>query len=199
VPQGAPCLNNGYITFGVFNHYHKITDEILEAWREIMAQVPDSCLLLKCQVLVSESACALVRQRLEKLGLDLERITLEPATNTYMNRYLDVDVALDTYPYPGGGTTCDALYMGVPVVSLYGDRRGSRFGLSILNNTGLGELAVSNINEYIERAVGLASDKELLDVLHKSLRRMMTAAPIMDGKKYMAELEKAYISILAGK
>ncbi|MBR1697111.1 MAG: hypothetical protein IJ712_02665, partial [Anaerovibrio sp.] len=130
VSLGAPCLKKGYITFGVFNHYHKITDEMLVAWRDIMTQVPDSHLLLKCQVLVSESACAMVRERLEKSGLDLERVILEPATNTYMSRYLDVDIALDTYPYPGGGTTCDALYMGVPVISRYGKRRGSRFGLS---------------------------------------------------------------------
>ncbi|WP_051555497.1 hypothetical protein [Anaerovibrio lipolyticus] len=199
ISKVTPCREKGYITFGVFNHYHKITDEMLLAWKEIMARVPDSRLLIKCQLLVSESACGMVRSRLMNLGLDLSRIELEPATNTYMNRYLDVDIALDTYPYPGGGTTCDALYMGVPVISLYGDRRGSRFGLSILNNTGLGELAVLNINDYIERAVGLANDIELLDMLHRSLRKMMTAAPIMDGKKYMEELESAYISILAGK
>ena len=89
--------------------------------------------------------------------------------------------------------------MGVPVVSRYGERRGSRFGLSILTNTGLGELAVDNINDYIERAVGLANDVELLDMLHKNLRKMMSASPIMDGKKYMSELEEAYITILAGK
>ena len=199
VCQGTPCKEKGYITFGVFNHYCKWTDEMLLAWKEIMDRVPTSQLLLKCQVLVSESTRSMVSERLEELGFDLSRIVLEPATNTYMNRYLDVDIALDTYPYPGGGTTCDALYMGVPVVSLYGNRRGSRFGLSILNNTGLGELAVDNVHDYVERAVGLANDTELLDALHKSLRKMMTAAPIMDGKKYMEELESAYISILAGK
>ena len=199
ISKGAPCREKGYITFGVFNHYHKITDEMLLVWKEIMDRVPDSRLLLKCQVLVSDSACAMVQERLQNLGFDLARVELEAATNTYMERYLDVDIAFDTYPYPGGGTTCDALYMGVPVVSLYGKRRGSRFGLSILSNTGLGELAVSNINEYIERAVGLANDEELLDVLHKNLRRMMNSSPIMDGKKYMEELEKAYIDILAGK
>lgn len=197
--NGAPCREKGYITFGVFNHYHKITDEMLLVWKEIMDMVPDSRLLLKCQLLVSDSACAMVRDRLQSLGFDLARVELEAATNTYMERYLDVDIALDTFPYPGGGTTCDALYMGVPVISRYGKRRGSRFGLSILSNTGLGELAVSNINEYIERAVGLANDVELLDVLHKNLRRMMSSSPIMDGKKYMEELERAYISLLAGK
>jgi len=198
-PQGAPCREKGYITFGVFNHYHKITDEMLLAWKEIMARVPNSNLLLKSQLLVGKSACDMVWERLRKLELDIDRITLEPATNTYMNRYLDVDIALDTYPYPGGGTTCDALYMGVPVISLYGKRRGSRFGLSILNNTGLGELAVSNINDYIDRAVGLAQDTELLDVLHKNLRKMMQSAPIMNGKKYLEELETSYEAILAGK
>ena len=77
--------------------------------------------------------------------------------------------------------------------------RGSRFGLSILSNIGLGELAVSNIDEYIDRAVGLANDAEVLDILHKNLRKMMTSSPIMDNKKYITELEYAYISILAGK
>ncbi|MBE6105136.1 hypothetical protein [Anaerovibrio lipolyticus] len=199
VPQGAPCKEKGYVTFGVFNHYHKWTDEMLLAWKEIMDRVPASRLLLKCQLLVSESACDMARERLRTLGLDLNRIELEAATNTYMNRYLDVDIALDTYPYPGGGTTCDALYMGVPVVSRFGQRRGSRFGLSILSNAGLGELAVDNVNDYVERAVGLAQDAELLDVLHKNLRNMMNSSPIMDSKKYMAELEQAYTDILAGK
>ncbi|WP_369823996.1 hypothetical protein [Anaerovibrio sp. JC8] len=199
VAKGAPCREKGYVTFGVFNHYHKITDKMLLAWKDIMFKVPNSKLLLKSQVMVSGSAQAMAIDRLKALGLDVARIELEGATNTYMNRYLDVDIALDTYPYPGGGTTCDALYMGVPVVSLYGKRRGSRFGLSILSNTGLGELAVSDINDYIDRAVSLAHDSELLDMLHKNLRKMMSTSPIMNGNKYMEELEKAYIAILQEK
>ncbi|WP_297569126.1 hypothetical protein [uncultured Anaerovibrio sp.] len=197
--KGTPCKEKGYVTFGVFNHYHKWTDEMLLAWKEILTQLPTARLLMKSQVMASKSAQKLALDRLKALGIDIGRIELEAATNTYMNRYLDVDIALDTFPYPGGGTTCDALYMGVPVVSLYGKRRGSRFGLSILNNVGLGELAVSDINDYIDRAVGLANDVELLDVLHKNLRKMMSESPIMDGKKYMSELEAAYIAIFAGK
>ncbi|SHI83589.1 Glycosyl transferase family 41 [Anaerovibrio lipolyticus DSM 3074] len=84
-------------------------------------------------------------------------------------------------------------------MSLYGARRGSRFGLSILSNTGLGELAVSSLDEYIDRAVGLSGDVEVLDILHKNLRKMITSSPIMDSKKYIKELEEAYITILAGK
>ena len=109
-----------------------------------------------------------------------------------MERYLDVDIALDTYPYTGGGTTCDALYMGVPVVSLYGGRRGSRFGLSILQNAGLGELAVNSPAAYEERVLALANDRELLDMLHKNLRSMLLQSPLMDTKRYVAEVEQAY-------
>ena len=113
-----------------------------------------------------------------------------------MKRYLDVDIALDTYPYTGGGTTFDALYMGVPVVSLYGERRSSRFGLSILSNAGLEELAVSTPKEYVERAVALANDWDLLDILHKNLRTMLEKSPAMDAKGYVKEMERQYENIL---
>ena len=190
--EGAPCKANGYITFGVFNRYLKITDEMLLLWREIMAQVPDSRLLLKSDIFGEPEAQLMVQERLRKLGLDVDRIILEPATMDYMQRYLDVDIALDTYPYPGGGTTCDALYMGVPVVSLYGGRRDTRFGLTLLQNAGLGELAVETPAEYVARAVTLAQDKELLQALHQNLRQMLLQAPLMDTRRYVAEVEAAY-------
>ena len=113
-----------------------------------------------------------------------------------MQRYLDVDIALDTYPYPGGGTTCDALYMGVPVVSLYGRRRDTRFGLTLLQNAGLGELAVETPAEYVARAVTLAQDKELLQALHQNLRQMLLQSPLMDTRRYVAEVEAAYRQML---
>lgn len=193
--NGAPYKRTGHITFGVFNSYHKVTDEMLNAWQKIMDQVPGSILLHKCQILVSESAKELVRKRFMKFGFDMDRVLLEPATTDYMERYLDVDIALDTYPYTGGGTTCDALYMGVPVVSLYGRRRGSRFGLSILSSCGLGELTTDSLDVYIAKAVALAQDTDLLDMVHKNLRNMMKSSPLMDGKKYMSELEEKYIGL----
>ena len=140
--SGAPCIKNGYITFATFNRISKFTSEILELWRRIMYLVPNSFLLLKCDILSSKSNMQMVRKRLANAGLDNKRIILESPSLDYLERYLDVDIALDTYPYTGGGTTFDALYMGVPVVSLYGERRSSRFGLSILTNAGVGELAV---------------------------------------------------------
>ena len=161
-----------------------------------MDAVPNSKMIMKCKVLESKSARDFIRMRLTDYGLDNTRIIMEGATADYMTRYLDVDIALDTYPYTGGGTTFDALYMGVPVVSLYGERRSSRFGLSILNNAGIGELAVPTADEYVERAVALAHDWELLDVLHKNLRTMLENSTAMDGRRYAREMEAQYEKIL---
>ena len=194
--EGAPCRNTGYITFGVFNRYLKITDEMLGLWQKIMEQVPDSRLLIKSELLGEAVAQLMVQQRLRTLGLDVDRIILEPSTQDYMQRYLAVDIALDTYPYPGGGTTCDALYMGVPVVSLYGKRRDTRFGLTLLQNAGLGELAAATPAEYVARAVSLAMDRELLQALHQNLRQMLMQSPLMDTRRYVAEVEAAYRHML---
>ena len=197
VPQNAPCLRKGYVTFGVFNNYYKITDNMLELWKNIMDNVPKSKILFKCQLYASESAIRMAKERFEKIGFDLARIAFEPATSDYMSRYLSVDIALDTYPYPGGGTTCDALYMGVPVVSLYGERRGSRFGYSILSNIGLEKLATDNARRYIDIAVKLACNIELLDELHLSIRHLLINSTVMDSKTYIRRLEIMYGETLA--
>lgn len=194
-PAGAPCIRKGYITFGVFNRYSKINDKMIGLWRSIMQAVPDSRLLLKNPQANTPYGCLAEYERLEKLGLDMNRVEIACTTVDYMARYLDVDIALDTYPYVGGGTTCDALYMGVPVVSLYGQRHGDRLGLSILSNAGVGELAVSTPEAYVECATALAHDRELLDDLHRHLRSMMLSSPLMDTKHYVAEVEQQYIAL----
>ena len=121
---------------------------------------------------------------------------MRPFAVNWLAEYADVDIALDTFPYTGGVTTCEALYMGVPVVSLYGDRHGSRFGFSILKNIGLDELAVASYDEYIARAVMLADDWELLTLLRKNLRPMMKKSPLMDSQLYLSEIQTAFKKIL---
>jgi len=195
VSEGAPCCQRGYILFGVFNHYYKITDDMLRIWQKIMLRLPAAKILFKCHMMGSDSAVDQVYERMCALEFDMDRIIFEPSSVDYMERYLDVDIALDTYPYPGGGTTCDALYMGVPVVSLYGSRRGSRFGLSILQSIGLGELAVDTDQAYIERTVALTQDRELLNMLHKNLRSMMVKSRLMDSTAYVRGLEEKYLAI----
>ena len=194
-PRMAPSRERGWILFGAFNAYHKLTDEMLLAWNRILEGVPKSKILLKCQVFFAPGMKLAAYERLQRLGFDMDRVILEPATKEYMERYLDVDIALDTYPYPGGGTTCDALYMGVPVITRYSDRHSTRFGYSILQNIGIGELAAGSVEEYIEKAVAVARDRELLEYLHQSLRRMMEKSPVMDMKGYMKEIEERYREI----
>ena len=196
VSKGAPCLGRGYVTFGVFNHYRKITDEMLCCWQKIMELTPNSYLLLKSAILGDDRAADMAYERLQKFGFDTDRIVFEGAEEEYLPRYLDVDIALDTYPYTGGGTTFDALYMGVPVVSRYGQRRSSRFGLSVLDAAGLSELAADSADSYVEKAVALANDAELLDVLHKNLRGMLQNSPALSPKNYTRNLEREYLQIL---
>ncbi|SFB13631.1 O-linked N-acetylglucosamine transferase, SPINDLY family protein [Selenomonas ruminantium] len=194
-PTGTACKQRGWLLFGVFNRYSKITDEMLLAWREILARVPRSKLLLKCQVFMSLEVQDSAYERLKALGFDMDRVILEPASIDYMERYLDVDIALDTYPYTGGGTTCDALYMGVPVVTMYGRRRGTRFSYGILKTIGLEALAVDNMERYVDCTVNLALDEDFLEALHKQIRPMMLAAKIMSPQAYMEEVERAYHGI----
>ena len=195
--QGAPCMEKGYITFGSFNNLTKVNDEVLIAWVEILRRVPNSRLFLKGNLLSNPEGKELMRQKLLALGMPEERFELQAFTLPYLSEYNSMDIALDTFPYPGGGTTCDALYMGVPVVTLGDGSHGGNFGISLLKNIGLEECCTYSVEEYIDRAVLLAGDFQLLDALHKGIRHMMDKSPIIDGKLYMKDLEQAYREIFA--
>lgn len=190
--QGAPCKKNNFITFGSFNNFSKVTDELLVLWKEILVQVPNSRLMLKSRIFASEFGRQAAKTRMQDIGIDIERIDLRSFSSDYLEQYHEVDIALDTYPYPGGATTCEALYMGVPVISLVGERHGSRFGYSILKNMSLDECIAFSGEEYIQKAVAFASDKELLDVLHKNLRILMQKSSLMNVKQYIEDVEMAY-------
>lgn len=180
------------VVFGSFNNLLKVNDAVLAAWSEILRRVPGSSLLLKSSEKMVSSMQRAFRKRAEAAGISPDRICIEAAELGYMARYNAMDIALDTFPYVGGGTTCDALYMGVPVVSLYGQRHGTRFGYSILCNAGLKELAAGTVEEYVEKAVQLALDKELLAALHEEIPGMFRRSPVMDAAGYMREMEEAY-------
>ena len=162
-----------------------------------MERVPHSRLLLKNSSFGKRGIALAAQERFRQLGFDLNRVMFEEATRDYMLRYLDVDIALDTFPWPGGGTTCDALYMGVPVVSYYTERHSTRFTYSLLANVGLSDLASERMEDYVETAVALANDPGLLDALHRELRDRMKASPVMDQAHYIHEMEGCYRAIWA--
>lgn len=187
--------NNGLIRFCVFNNFAKVTDEMLDVWLKILQQVPNSILVFKSKLFGSDYGCRQVSQRLLRLGYDLKQVEFRKFTGNHMQEYLDMDIALDTFPYPGGVTTCEALFMGVPVITLVGQRHGSRFGYSILKNTGFEEGIAYTEAEYIERAVYLANHPMQLNTLHKTLRGNMIQSDLMNDRQYTAELESKYQQI----
>ena len=190
---------NGYVTFGCFNNFSKVTDEMLLVWKEILCQCPDSHLLLKHKLFDSEEGRQWTLHRMRKLCMPVERIDFRGFSADYLQEYNDIDVALDTYPYTGGLTTMEALLMGVPVVSLYGTCHGTRFGFSFFRNAGFEDLAADSKAGYVQLACGLADDRELLAFLHGNLHSMVQKSPLLAGRNYVRDVENLYRYILADK
>ncbi|HEX5244278.1 MAG TPA: tetratricopeptide repeat protein [Tepidisphaeraceae bacterium] len=186
-----PSKGNGFITFGCFNNFCKVSEPALRAWRQILSQIPDSRLILHAR---GGSARQRVSDFFSQHGIDPSRLSFSGflLRGQYFRQYGQIDIALDPFPYPGGTTTCDALWMGVPVVSLAGVMAVSRGGLSILSNVGLPELAARSAGQYMQIAMNLASDPARLEDLRTSLRSMMRASPLMDAPQFARDVEAAY-------
>jgi predicted O-linked N-acetylglucosamine transferase (SPINDLY family) len=186
-----PALTRASITFGCLNLYCKVTKPMLRLWAQVLSQVPRSRLIL-------HSFRGAHRERAQEVfgsaGVDLSRLEFaDRATpREYFLRYHQIDIALDTSPYPGGATTCDALWMGVPVVTLAGRTALSRGGVSIVSNVGLPELVARNEQEYLQIAAGLANDLPRLSELRKSMRARMQSSPLMEPVGFARDLEAAY-------
>lgn len=191
----TPVRRNGYVTFGSFNNFAKVTDEILLLWRGILESVKGSKLIIKGKIASIDAGLNFAKHRLSLLNYDLTRVEFRPYSPDYLEQYRDIDIALDTAPYNGGLTTCEALYMGVPVISLRGRTHGSRFGASILTNAGVRELVAENDINYVRRAVQLAESPKLIEAYHMGLRANMKRSPLMNVQGYMEDLENLYQEI----
>jgi predicted O-linked N-acetylglucosamine transferase (SPINDLY family) len=188
-------LKDGYITFGSFNNFAKVTPEVMALWAQTLKAVPDSRLLLKANSLADPETKHYMMQLFEREGVSGERIELrgwEPSVWGHMETYNRIDIGLDTFPYNGTTTTCEALYMGVPVVTLAGDVYACRTGISLLTNIGLPELVGHTSEEYVRIAVQLAHDFERLRILKTELRDRILHSPIMDAARFVIHLEHQY-------
>ena len=192
-----PCRRSRYATFGCFNNFAKVTERMLALWQKILDRSPTARLLLKHKIFDSAEGREYADARLRQAGIDRGRVEYRGFSSGYLAEYNDVDVALDTAPYTGGLTTCEALYMGVPVVSLTGNRHGARFGYSILHNIGMSDLAAETPEDYVETAVALAASPETLAGLRRFLRPMMARSPLMDGRGYTRAVENMYDKVYA--
>ena len=190
-----PVRHNGRITFGCFNAMAKITTPLLILWSRILHGLPGSRLLLKNRSLLDASTRERIQAVFTDAGIGPERIELADYTTTvgdHLAIYGQVDIALDTFPYHGTTTTCEALWMGVPVVTLAGQTHASRVGVSLLSSVGLPELIAASSEEYLRIAVNLGHEVERLSELRAGLRARMSSSPLMDGPRFARNLEQAY-------
>lgn len=182
-PRLPPGARGGAPVFGCFNNFAKVTDPVLEAWARVLSSVPDSILVLKSFGLGHDSIQASARLRLRRAGIDPGRARLVEHTDSlsgHLAAYGGIDVALDTFPYQGTTTTCEALWMGVPVVSLAGDRHASRVGVSLLRAIGRPEWIASTVDDYVVKAAGLARNRERIASERGALREAMRRSALLD-------------------
>ena len=194
----VPALSKGFITFGCFNALYKISDAVLDQWAHLLLALPDARLLLKTKGLSVPVVRDALLMRFQARGVDEARLSLHDFhadTASHLALYGEVDIALDTFPYNGATTTCEALWMGVPVVSLSGEWPTARMGLSILKTVGLGEFATDDPEAYIDTALALADDLRRRVVLRETLRDRLLTSPLLDAPGFTRNLEQAYRQI----
>jgi predicted O-linked N-acetylglucosamine transferase (SPINDLY family) len=197
-PEPAPAVNElpalakGHITFASLNHIPKLTGEALDTWGEILLAVPDARLIL-----LAYSPGQLendVWERMRRLGVDPGRVTVtnKRPRYDYLALHHEIDIALDTFPFNGHTTVCDALWMGVPSIMMEGATYASRFGGSTLVCLGLTELIAHNRLQYVELAVDLANDLDRLKHLRASLRLRLASSPLVDAAGFARKVEIAF-------
>ncbi len=189
-----PAVRNSFITFGSFNSNTKINPVVIGLWAEVLKANRGSRLLLKFIGGNDPEMSEHYLRRFEQLGIAHERVQIYGAKTPvdHLAMYSQMDIALDTYPYHGTTTTCEAMWMGVPTVSLVGRHHLSRVGLSILSSVGLEFFATSSPDEYIARATALASKVEALSKIRSSMRMRMAASRLCNAKGFVRNLEAAY-------
>jgi protein O-GlcNAc transferase len=194
-----PASRNGYLTFGSFNNITKLTDETITLWASVLRAIPSSRLLLKD---LSTKDVGVQKNILDTFaihGILSERITFleqQAWIVDHLATYGKVDIALDTYPYNGATTTMEALWMGVPVISLVGNRTSSRYGLSFLSGAGFPELAVDSPEAYIKAALKLSNNLQDLSTLRMQLRQRIAQSPLCNGLGFARSVENAFSQML---
>jgi len=190
-----PAKENGWISFGSFNRMPKLNDKILEIWAQILMHIHNSRLFLKTKAFNEPLIRKKIYNFFEKRGIEKKRlIVLDhlPSRYDHLSLYNQMDIALDTFPYHGTTTTCQALWMGVPVITLEGQPHVSRASVSILHAIGLQECIAKTPDEYIDKAIQLSGDIPFLSQLRHQLRDLIRSSPLHQSQKFVIELEGIY-------
>jgi len=192
-----PVVNNGYITFASFNNIRKLTPQVVHAWSQILIRVPGSKLIIKAGKANLDVARKNIFNEFAKYGIDEQRVDLRGHINAkevHLDFYNQVDIALDTFPYNGTTTTCEALWMGVPVITLVGKVHAQRVSYSILKNIDIENTITYSEKEYIDRAVSLAKNIEELTGLREKIPVALRKSILCNTSKFVRQLEDVYIT-----
>ena len=193
-----PAKSRGYVTFGSFNKLSKINEDVVGLWSKILQLVPGSHLRLMSRPLADTSTRDRFRALFQACGISanrLEMITYTPSYYDYLNQYNQIDIGLDPYPHNGHTTTCDSLWMGVPVITQHGNRYASRMAASILARAQLDVLVTDSKEAYFQSAVRLAENLGTLQELRLGMRSRFASSPFCDTKRFAAEMESVYREI----
>lgn len=190
-----PFYKNGFITFGSFNSLPKLSPLLISVWSQILIKVENSSLLLKSRFFTDTSLRENYLNQFSLHGIKRDRIKLlsaEPDTKRHLEKYSEMDIALDTFPYNGTTTTCEALWMGVPVVTICGNRHAGRVGASILHRVGLNALIANDIDAYVDIAISLANDHKYFSKLSRNMRWRVLKSPLCDSGRFAYAVEKEF-------
>ena len=189
-----PQPPSGGIVFGSFNDVAKLNPEVLQTWCKILQQVPGSKLLIKCQTFARDKTLARFHQAMEVVGLETSRLEVLPFAKSkadHMDLYNRIHIALDPFPYNGTTTTCDALWMGVPILTLEGDRHCARVGKTLLQSIGLGDWVAISQEDYLQKAVHFAQSPQSLAQIKSSLRQQLLDSPLCDSPAFAQKFQTA--------
>jgi protein O-GlcNAc transferase len=192
-PTSLPGMRNGYITFGSFQKLGKINERVIALWGRVFRAVPDARLRLQNRQMNCPAAREHLLDQLANSGIAPERVAIagEVPREGYLAAHAEVDIILDTFPFPGGTTTCESLWMGVPTLTLAGDTLLGRQGASLLACAGLNDWIASDEDEYVVKAISHATDVDRLAQLRIGLRDQVKDSPLFDGRRFAHNLENA--------
>lgn len=188
----APVFRNGYITFGSFNNIAKINDDVVATWSKILLRVPQARLVLKWRGFADAAFCAVMRDRFRAHGIEPLRLDFRPFS-TYRDtlvEYRDIDIALDPFPFTGGQTSLDALWMGVPLVTLAGFMPVERQGHAFVHLIGRPDWSVVDCEHYVQTAIGLAHDADALRTMRFEQRELIRSSPLSDATRFVTQFLK---------
>lgn len=197
VIETPPSTRGLPVTFGCFNNLHKMDDRVVVVWSTLLRTLPNARLFLKTKEFANDFRREEIAQCFETQGIDRDRLIMEGVSPRpeYLARYNQIDVVLDPFPYNGGTTTVEALWMGVPVVTLHGDRFVAHMGEGILNHLGHPEWVAASEEDYIAKAIALANNPALLTDIRSHLRGELLASPLCDGPGFAKQLGDAFVEM----